>query len=1208
VAWSVLQSSSAVDNTANQGSFHCTYTANLTAGSKMIAAVEISGSATAVTSTVKDGGGNSFTKIFSVNLNNTSGDGELSLWAMDTPAADVGTKPVITATFSTATEQGCVVFIQEVAGLAHGNTTAAMIDGSAATTTGATGSSTGSPSYSSTAASEYLVALYGDACNSVITWTAPAGYTTDPNSVNSTGAGDLGFAYKNSTNGSEAGSWGRTNSTSNWAAATVAFKLPAAAIGGAQPPAAPGRTWRRQFQHRQQPRVIVPPPPAFSGSSAITGTGLAAPAGSKGGTGSSAVTGTGVLTAPPPTIVQQVTGTSTYDYGLSTVELTTSVGNTLVVLAGWDLSTQATTAAMPAVNVTDDAGNYWIHVGTSPSSVTGSRCAAFVCVNALPVEWVSVSATTFVSSLAYTVLEVANMPLNYSIDVAAINSASSATTLAVSPGAASTVDIGFTVLAAGGAGVTASGPGAGWSALTGVTAGAGSPNPVQIFPYWAATSLTAGVAADISWSVGQSLPLSGVTFAITASAAPPAQPNPNFPVIKAEAAFGYTPGDPSQAPPAWTDISARIIGRDGSPFATSVMGREYELSQAEAGELHLDVNNADGAFTPGNASSEFYPDVVLGVPLRLSAWWAGRWYFAGYGYVERWPQQWPDLPQWGISRMIATDAISVAASATMASALDSDILLDAPYVFIPASEQYTTFEGGINPTFTAADAQGLLAANDSRVNPRAAFYADGVPASGTTYQAATGQATNMLGDADSGFGTSGIAAAATVSQSGPGIVYTDANMPDPLSVNGVSVEFWLLITAAAAATAVQPVVFSAYGPPSNYLTAHPGLQVQVNNFTGNHTLTVTLADGSTVSAAFSVSQLAQQVVLTITSSALNIYVNGALAATSSLTAAQATSWNAFTVGCPNYAYQAGSVQAGNFTAFDIATYPYILPVQRILSHYVTGATGQQGVDAVQRVAQILSWANLGFARGGQEFFNGVQQPVAEGPAYSLGGASATDALNQVALNEAGMVAAMPSGALVFIHKWGLFNQAPAAVLGDAPLPSAGEVPYLQPTAWDLDNTYLFNITQATQQSGPNNTITVQAVDFGSQHAYFTRSALQQTIQTTSDLDAYDSANYAIAKYSQPQLRVSGVQIDAASNPAAAFPVILALQQGQVVTVTRRPVGGAVVTGSVIIQKIQHEIGPTSWLTSLQLSPYVPEDAILQLDTPGYDVLGNMGLA
>ena len=146
--------------------------------------------------------------------------------------------------------------------------------------------------------------------------------------------------------------------------------------------------------------------------------------------------------------------------------------------------------------------------------------------------------------------------------------------------------------------------------------------------------------------------------------------------------------------------------------------------------------------------------------------------------------------------------------------------------------------------------------------------------------------------------------------------------------------------------------------------------------------------------------------------------------------------------------------------------------------------------------------------------------------------------------------------------------------------------------------------QVTQQVGPNTTVTVTAADFPSQHAYFTRSALQQTISTMSDLDAYGQANFQIAKYSQPQLRVSGVTVDAASNAAAAFPVLLALQQGQAATVTRRPLGGAVISESVLTQKIEHSIGPGRWQTSMQLSPYTPESNILQLDVPPFNQLGN----
>jgi hypothetical protein len=908
-----------------------------------------------------------------------------------------------------------------------------------------------------------------------------------------------------------------------------------------------------------------------------------------------------------PFIGQQVAGTSTYDYGLSTTAITTSAGNTLVVLAGWDLSTTVTSAAMPAVKVTDSAGNYWFHAGTSSSGATGSRSAAWICVNSRPITWVSVSLTTFASSLAYTVLEVVNMPAYYSLDVSAANAVISGASLTVSPGSTARADIAFSVLSAGTSGLAAPATPAGWTALTPVTSGAGSPNPVQIFPFWA-SALGSGSSANTTYTVAQAVALSGVTLAISATPSSPVMPNPNFPVLKVEAAFGFSPGDPSQAPPTdggtgagpgWTDITSRALSKAGEAFISSGMGRQYELSQMEAGELAIAINNQDGAFTPGNTASSFYPSVVLGTQIRVSGFWAGHWYYIGSGWVERWPQEWPDLPQWGMSKMIATDAVSVLSSASMVSALNSDELLDAPYVFIPGSEQYTTLIGGLNPVLTPADAQGLLAANISRTNQRAAVYVDGTAAG-----CDTGQATGMLGTSDTGFGTTSISTAPTQPSSGPGVIYTDPALPDPASTNGVSVEFWVIIPAATAA-ALQPIVFSAYGPASNYGSGKPSLTVRINAFSGS-TMTITTAAGNTISAPFNPGSSAQQIVLNITASSLAVYLNGGLVGTKSLGATDTTAWNAVSLGCPNYAYEAVLGEIGNFTAFNLAVYPYQLPTQRILSHYVTGFSGQQGSDATARMAQILTWANLGIARAGQVLFGtpGVEEDVAQGPAYSLEGQSAADGINQLVLNESGQAFATPSGAVQFAHRWALFNQGPVATFGDSAAASDGEVPYLPAMSWDYDNTYVYNQTQVTQQIGANSTITVTANDFASQAAYFLRSALTQTIQTTSDLDAYALADWEIAKYSQPELRVTGVTIDAASNAATTFPVVLGVQQGQAVTATRRPAGGAEISELVIVQKIQHTIGPGLWQTSYQLSPYVPESDVLELDATGYDILGN----
>ena len=163
--------------------------------------------------------------------------------------------------------------------------------------------------------------------------------------------------------------------------------------------------------------------------------------------------------------------------------------------------------------------------------------------------------------------------------------------------------------------------------------------------------------------------LSGVVATIEADPVTPTQSNPNFPNLKVEIAEGFQPGDPTAEPPTWTDITARCMGKDGDAFITVTYGQQYELATPEAGEMVIGVNNLDGAFTPGNPTSPYAPYVVLGMPVRVSAYWDGSWYQVGFGYVERWPTEFPDLPQWGLSKLTCTDSIAVLNSATMPSAL-----------------------------------------------------------------------------------------------------------------------------------------------------------------------------------------------------------------------------------------------------------------------------------------------------------------------------------------------------------------------------------------------------------------------------------------------------------------------------------------------------------------------------------------------------------
>src|SRR5260221_9247486 len=172
------------------------------------------------------------------------------------PAGAAGTKPTVTATISGGTPEAAIL-VQEVSGLATGTTLAAVVDGTPGTLTGNTNTATGSPSYTSTASSEFLVACYGDT-GGPLTWVKPAALTADTAAVNSSAANDVALAYGNSTNGTEAGSWGLSGTATPWGAFLLAFKgTPAGASAAAQPRAQPGQAWLRAFRHPQQPQPPV---------------------------------------------------------------------------------------------------------------------------------------------------------------------------------------------------------------------------------------------------------------------------------------------------------------------------------------------------------------------------------------------------------------------------------------------------------------------------------------------------------------------------------------------------------------------------------------------------------------------------------------------------------------------------------------------------------------------------------------------------------------------------------------------------------------------------------------------------------------------------------------------------------------------------------------------------------------------------------------
>lgn len=189
----------------------------------------------------------------------------------------------------------------------------------------------------------------------------------------------------------------------------------------------------------------------------------------------------------------------------------------------------------------------------------------------------------------------------------------------------------------------------------------------------------------------------------------------------------------------------------------------------------------------------------------------------------------------------------------------------------------------------------------------------------------------------------------------------------------------------------------------------------------------------------------------------------------------------------------------------------------------------------------------------------------------------------------------------------------------------GEIPVDYGSGFDFGDTYIFNIVDAQRITSASTSlflspnaagqfaatktssvgVKAEVADQTSETQYMPRGPMSVNVETMSDQDAYDRANWFLAKYKQPALRASQITFSPSKN--GAWLAALAVEQGDIVTVNRRPAGGTMISVNCVVQKVEHHIGPDVWDVILALAPYVTENAVLQLDNASFDQLGQGAL-
>jgi hypothetical protein len=136
-------------------------------------------------------------------------------------------------------------------------------------------------------------------------------------------------------------------------------------------------------------------------------------------------------------------------------------------------------------------------------------------------------------------------------------------------------------------------------------------------------------------------------------------------------------------------------------------------------------------------------------------------------------------------------------------------------------------------------------------------------------------------------------------------------------------------------------------------------------------------------------------------------------------------------------------------------------------------------------------------------------------------------------------------------------------------PAGFQCPFEPDVEITEDIQYLYNdiaITRNVDQA------TYRARDTTSRARYYPRVYTRTIYSSVNDLNAVpNAANTLLAEFSAPALRIAKVTVKAAENPEA-WPFVLTTEIGSLVSFTRTPVGGAVVSGSFLVLSVQPDLG------------------------------------
>lgn len=605
--------------------------------------------------------------------------------------------------------------------------------------------------------------------------------------------------------------------------------------------------------------------------------------------------------------------------------------------------------------------------------------------------------------------------------------------------------------------------------------------------------------------------------------------------ITVEVAFTTAPLASS---PSWTDVSAYVRGIEID------RGRSDEFSKFGPGTCAVTFSNRDRRFDPEYAAGSYFGNLNPMKKIRVRATYSATTYDLFVGFVQGWPQDY----KWTFDSTVTVkcvDGSRILESSTLnRSAYEAAVVADSPVAYWPMQEQNVTSSASYAETIGGRDAYFIPSASST-------LPAITAPTVTTISQLIEVDSAVQLDTNYDAFG---------------GSVTATAGVTDRMPSEPLGLEMWFRPNLDGANNSSISVRAAQSGGLSSYIrvsvSSVGALRLEFSNAADD----VTWSTSADVLTTISTERFSHIAAWYNGSTTVTIYVNGTAAATATVSAgaaADVTTATGLVMGPGEFAHVAvytGSVEPSWSTHYFAGISAYGHPY------------GERTGARVGRVLDEIGWPSADRTLSTGDTVHGPYIPDRQ---------SAMGYMQDAETAEDGYLFIGKNGNVILRDRNWQWTQASVGTFSD----DGSDIPY---EAITIDANSLEPLRTAVSVTyGPNDAY-LKVEDSTAKTAYGPALEALSTPTLDSSLTARSLAQYRLRAWKDPATRITELTVQPRAKAATAYPVVLALELGDRITVERtpgNPVIGSQIVKSLTVQGISHSIDVDgTWLTTLYLSP------------------------